>query len=96
MARIRFEWDEAKNRANERKHRVSFEEAQTVFWDEDARLIDDPDHSNSEDRFILMGLSSNLRVLVVSHTYRKSESVIRIISARRANRREQDFYRGKV
>ncbi len=96
MARIRFEWDESKNRANKRKHRVSFEEAQTVFWDENARLIDDPDHSKSEDRFILMGLSNNLRVLVVSHTYRKSESVIRIISARRANRREQDFYRSKV
>ncbi len=96
MARIRFEWDESKNRANKRKHRVSFEEAQTVFWDENGRLLDDPDHSKSEDRFILMGLSNNLRVLVVPHTYRKSESVIRIISARRANRREQHFYRSKV
>ena len=93
---MRFEWDEAKNRSNKRKHRVSFEEAQTVFWDENARIIDDPDHSKEEERFILLGLSGSLRLLVVSHTYRKRESMIRIISARRATRRESKIYRSKV
>jgi uncharacterized DUF497 family protein len=82
MSDIRFEWDENKNAANQKKHKVSFEEAKSVFYDENARLISDPDHSEREDRFILLGLSNRLRMLVVVHTYRKSDEIIRIISAR--------------
>jgi uncharacterized DUF497 family protein len=89
---LRFEWDPRKAAANLRKHGVSFEDAQTVFADERARLIDDPDHSVDEDRFLLLGLSSSLRVLVVSHSYREAESAIRIISARKATREEQRSY----
>jgi uncharacterized DUF497 family protein len=85
-------WDERKDLANERKHGVSFAEARTVFYDENAREFSDPDHSTSEDRFILLGVSSRLRVLVVCHCYRKSDSVIRIISARRAQRNEEAIY----
>ena len=92
MNSLRFEWDPAKASVNARKHGVSFEEAQSVFADERARLIDDPDHSDEEDRFILLGLSSSLRVLVVVHCYRAEDSVIRIISARKATREEQRFY----
>jgi len=89
---LRFEWDPRKAAANLRKHGVSFEDAQTVFTDERARLIDDPDHSADEDRFLLLGLSSSLRVLVVAHCYREAEGVIRIISARKATREEQRSY----
>lgn len=92
VAGLRFEWDPAKNRINRRKHRVSFEEAQTVFFDESALLIDDPDHSGTEDRFILLGLSSALRVLIVCHCYRARGNVIRIISARKADRSERALY----
>ena len=92
MSSLRFEWDPAKATANLRKHGVSFEEAQSVFADERARLIDDPDHSEDEDRFILLGLSSSLRVLVVAHCYRSEGNVIRIISARKATREEQRYY----
>jgi len=92
MSELRFEWDAKKNRANQAKHGVSFEEAKTAFLDEGARVIADPEHSEDEDRFILLGLSINLRVLVVCHCYLESESVIRIISARRANRSEQREY----
>jgi uncharacterized DUF497 family protein len=92
MSELRFEWDAKKNRANQAKHGVSFEEAKTAFLDEGARVIADPEHSEDEDRFILLGLSIHLRVLVVCHCYRKSESAIRIISARRANRSEQREY----
>ena len=92
MAEIRFEWDPRKSAANRRKHGVSFEEASTVFTDEHALLIDDPIHSEDEDRFILLGLSSSLRMLVVCHCYRESEEVIRIISARKATRKERDTY----
>jgi len=87
-----FEWDDEKNRANIRKHGISFEEAGTVFADGHARLISDPDHSDKEDRFVLLGMSRRLRVLVVCHCYRKNEEVLRIISARRAIKREQKFY----
>jgi len=93
MLPITFEWDEAKSRANKRKHGISFEEAQTVFFDENAHMIEDPDHSEDEDRFILLGLSSQLRVLVVCHCYRASDKVIRIISARKATKKEVSFYR---
>jgi uncharacterized protein len=92
MAELRFTWDEAKNRANRRKHGVSFEEAQTAFLDENARVYFDPDHSEREERFILLGLSFQLRVLVVCHCYRERDLMIRIISARKADKREQDDY----
>lgn len=92
MNGIGFEWDERKNRANKRKHKVSFEEAQTVFVDENALRFFDPDHSEDEDRFLILGMSFSLRVLVVCHCYRENESVIRIISARKADRREQSDY----
>jgi hypothetical protein len=90
---LRFEWDERKNKANQRKHGVSFEEAQSAFFDEDAVLYDDPEHSEDEDRFLLLGLSLQLRVLVVCHGYREESSVIRLISARRATKRERRVYR---
>lgn len=92
MSSLRFEWDPAKATINLRKHGVSFEEAQSVFADERARLIDDPDHSEDEDPFILLGLSSSMRVLVVAHCYRSEGNVIRIISARKATREEQRYY----
>ena len=92
MHGLAFTWDEEKDRANQRKHRISFAEARTVFYDENAREYSDPDHSESEERFILLGVSSRLRVLVVCHCYRESESVIRIISARRAQRSEEETY----
>ena len=90
MAELRFEWDERKNTTNQRKHGVSFEEAQTVFYDERALLREDPDEA--EDRFLLLGLSLALRTLVVCHCYREEDAVIRIISARKANRSERSQY----
>lgn len=92
MSSLRFEWDPRKGAANRQKYGVSFEDAQSVFADERARLIDDPDHSEDEDRFLLLGLSSSLRLLVVAHCYRVEGNVIRIISARKATRDEQDYY----
>ena len=94
---VRFEWDERKSAANRRKHGVSFEEAQSAFFDEDATEFEDPAHSISEQRFLLIGRSFRLRVLVVCHCLRESASVIRIISARRATSKERQFYsrRGK-
>jgi hypothetical protein len=89
---LRFEWDERKNRGNRAKHGAWFEEAQSVFDDLNARLFADPEHSEEEDRFILLGVSSNARVLVVVHCYRESESMIRIISARKATKKEVRFY----
>ncbi|MGE5443068.1 MAG: BrnT family toxin [Ignavibacteriales bacterium] len=92
MINIGFGRDQNKNVANRKKHKVSFEEAKSVFYDETARLISDPDHSEDEDRFILLGLSSKLQVLVVAHTYRASDEIIRIISARKAIKKERKFY----
>lgn len=92
MRDLRFEWDDEKSRANRRKHGVSFEEARTVFVDEDALLIDDPEHSAQEDRFVLLGLSATLRILLVCHCYRSSSDVIRIISARKADPTERGIY----
>ena len=89
---MEFEWDENKAQINRRKHGVSFEEASTVFEDIDALQIFDPDHSESEDRFILLGMSSVLRILVVCHCYRANDSKIRIISARKATRNESSTY----
>ncbi len=96
MQSISFEWDEKKAAENFRKHKVTFEEAKTVFSDPNARLIFDPDHSQDEERFVLLGLSSALRILTVCHCYRKDEKVIRIISARKANRNEQKQYRSFI
>jgi hypothetical protein len=89
-----FEWDEKKNRTNRKKHAVSFEEAQTVFLDDNALEFFDPDHSEEEERFLLLGISARLRVVVVSHCYRTRESKIRIISARKATKRERRTYAG--
>jgi uncharacterized protein len=92
MNDMSFEWDAVKNSGNMRKHGVSFEEAQSVFLDENAIRFYDPDHSAEEDRFILLGMSWKLRVLVVCHCYRVDDSVIRIISARKANKTEARAY----
>jgi len=93
MSKIKFEWDSRKNAANEKKHGISFEEARTVFFDENAKLIDDPDHSDDEDRFVLLGLSLSLKVVLVCHCYREQGNVIRIISARKASTLESKQYR---
>ena len=92
MNSIKFEWDASKAASNIQKHGVTFEEARTVFFDERARLINDPDHSETEDRFILLGFSSLLRVIVVCHCYRAEGNVIRIISARKATTTETKAY----
>ena len=92
MKEIRFEWDRRKERANIKKHGVPFEEARTAFYDENAIQFYDPDHSDEEDRFILLGLSLKPQVLVVCHCFRERETIIRIISARRADRDEELEY----
>src|SRR3989337_1353027 len=92
MIKFRIEWDEAKNAANRKNHGISFEEATTVFADEHALLLADPDHSAEEDRFILMGFSYSLRMLVGCHCYRRGEQIIRIISARKATKSERAIY----
>ena len=93
MSNIQFEWDSRKAAANLKKHGVSFDQARTVFFDEHAKLIDDPDHSDEEDRFVLLGISSSLKVLLVCHCYREEGNVIRIISARKASAQETKQYR---
>jgi uncharacterized DUF497 family protein len=92
MRDLTFEWDQQKAAANLKKHGVGFEEARSVFFDERARLIDYPNHSEHEERFVLLGMSSRLRVLVVCHCYRSAGNVIRIISARKATKHEARFY----
>ncbi len=92
MAAPRFEWDSRKDAENQRKHGISFDEARSVFADEFALLLDDPDHSAAEERFILLGLSATFRMLVVVHTYRGPDDMIRIISARKAAKRECRHY----
>jgi uncharacterized DUF497 family protein len=89
---LRFGWDEKKDEANKKKHGVSFEEAQSVFFDEDALEFDDPEHSEEESRFLIIGKSYILRVLLVCHCYRGKESMIRIISARKATSKERSYY----
>ena len=89
---LRFAWDERKNKGNRTKHGVWFEEAQSTFLDPRARLFHDPEHSEEEDRYILLGMSSAARPLVVIHCYRGSDSMIRIISARKATKKEVRFY----
>ena len=93
---ITFEWDKKKDTLNRNNHGVSFDEARTAFDDENALLIHDPDHSEDEDRFILLGMSATLRILVVCHCYRKENSIIRIISARKAASKERNSYREQV
>ena len=92
MGNIQFAWDLRKARGNLAKHRFAFEEAQSVFLDEDARLIDDPDHSEDEERFVLLGCSLQARCSIVVHCYRESGSVVRLISARRATGHEEREY----
>jgi uncharacterized protein len=89
---ITFEWDVRKASLNKKKHGISFEEAKTVFFDENAKLIPDPDHSHQEKRFILLGLSSIAKMLVVCHCYREKDNIIRIISARKATKKESMQY----
>ena len=90
---MRFDWDRRKAALNERKHGISFEEAQTAFFDEEALIIADPDHAGDEQRFILLGAAATNKLIVVCHCYRGADDVIRLISARRANRRELVTYR---
>ena len=90
MSDIRFEWDENKNIINIKKHKITFEEAKSVFYDQEALLINDPEHSWGEERFIILGLSLKANLLVVCHCYRESETVIRIISARTATKNEAE------
>ncbi len=92
MAGVHFEWDDRKQEANLEKHGISFEEARTAFYDESALVFFDPDHSEDEDRFILLGLSFKPRVLVVCHCFRESESSIRLLSARKADKGEEQEY----
>ena len=87
-----FDWDENKNRINLEKHGITFEEASTVFFDDRAILFDDPEHSIAEDRFLLLGMSETAKVCIVCHCYRESDTVIRIISARQATRKEEQRY----
>jgi uncharacterized protein len=89
---LRFEWDERKNRNNHSKHGIWFEEAQSVFRDPGAQVFYDPEHSEDEDRYILLGMSAAVRTLVVVHSYREFESLVRIISARKATRKEVRAY----
>lgn len=96
MADLRFEWVPRKDRANQKKHGVSFTEAKTVFLDEFARIIDDPENDEGEERFLMLGMSIGLRVLVVCHCVRGSDQVIRIISARRAGASERREYAGHL
>ena len=92
MDDLMFEWDNSKAAANAKKHGVSFEEARTVFFDEFAIQYFDPDHSDEEDRFILLGLSHTLNTIVVCHCFREQETTVRIISARKANSSESEVY----
>ena len=89
---LTFEWDENKNRINQSKHKISFEEAESVFYDERALLINDPDHSLEEERFIILGMSIRANLLIVCHCCRSEENIIRIISARKATKTESSYY----
>ncbi|MDR0321364.1 MAG: BrnT family toxin [Treponema sp.] len=91
---MRFVWDETKNQDNIRAHKVSFQEAETVFYDPNGKIIHDPDHSLEEDRFIILGLSKTLKLLVVCHCYREYDEEIRIITARKATKKETKVYGG--
>ena len=90
-----FIWDEEKHILNIKKHKITFIEATTVFDDINALIIADPDHSQEEERFIIIGFSENAKLLIVCHCYRSNDSIIRIISARKANRKERKSYRSR-
>jgi uncharacterized DUF497 family protein len=92
MDHLKFEWDENKDISNQTKHKISFDEAKTVFYDNNAKVIYDPDHSEDEGRFIILGFSKKANLLVVCHCFRESETVIRIISARKATSKEAKQY----
>ena len=94
MSTLHFTWDDRKASLNQKKHSISFDEAQSAFYDDNARLSYDLDHSEDEDRFVLLGMSYALRVLVVCHCYREGNTLIRIISARKATKREHKQYKG--
>lgn len=87
-----FIWDERKNAINKVKHGITFEEAESVFYDENALLISDPEHSENEDRFLLLGFSSAAKMLIISHCYRENDRSIRIISAMKADKNEHQQY----
>lgn len=93
MKALKFEWDSSKAASNIRKHGISFEEAKTVFDDDFGRLIPDPDHSEYEERFILLGMSYTLKILTVVHCYRDNDGIIRIISARPSTKNEERQYK---
>ena len=92
MRELSFEWDDRKESTNRKKHGISFEEARTAFYDENALVFFDPDHSEDEDRFILLGLSFRPQVVVVCHCFRESESIVRLVSARKADKGEEHEY----
>ncbi|MCM1123109.1 MAG: BrnT family toxin [Eubacterium sp.] len=92
MNGILFEWDDNKNKINITKHGVNFEEAKTVFDDDNAIVFDDPDHSVEEDRFLILGISKYENLCIVSHCYRNKDEIIRIISARKATKKETEIY----
>ncbi len=92
MKEIKFTWDENKNQINKDKHKLSFEEAKAVFYDMEAIVFDDPEHSQEEERFLILEFSEKARLCIVSHCYRENDEVIRIISARRATKNEENYY----
>ena len=94
MVNLNFVWEEEKNKLNIKSHKISFEEAKMVFYDPNAKIIHDPDHSIEEDRFIILGMSKSLKLLVVCHCYREKEEIIRIFSARKATKNESKQYGG--
>ena len=96
MSKIRFEWDRRKARSNEKKHGISFDEASSAFYDDNGLIIDDPGHSHDDDRFILLGLSASVRLVVVVHCFRDEDDVIRIISARKATPAESRQYQAQA
>jgi len=95
MSQISFKWDDQKNKTNIVKHKVSFNEAKSVFYDEKALLFFDEDHSGNEERYIILGISNSLRMLIVCHCYIENKRIIRIISARKATRNESKYYMGE-
>ena len=92
MGYLTFEWDEEKNEKNKKKHGLSFETAREVFYDSEAVLFDDPDHSEDEERFLIIGMVKSSKICIVSHCYRQNDTVIRIISAREATKKERRYY----
>ncbi len=96
METLKFEWDENKNEINKKKHGLSFEEASEVFYDDDAVLFDDPDHSVGEQRFLIIGAVGSSKICIVSHCYRDNDNVIRLISARMATKSEIRYYQERV